>query len=26
LELGFNEGHFMSLMGTVESALSELPT
>ena len=26
LELGFNEGHFMSLMGTVETALSELPT
>ena len=25
LELGFNEGHFMSLMGTVETALSELP-
>ena len=25
LELGFNEGHFMSLMGTVEAALSELP-
>jgi len=26
LELGFNESHFMSLMGTVETALSELPT
>ena len=26
LELGFNEGHFMSLMGTVETALSELPS
>ena len=26
LERGFNEGHFMSLMGTVETALSELPT
>jgi len=26
LELGFNEGHFMSLMGTVGTALSELPT
>ncbi len=25
LELGFNEGHFMTLMGTVETALSELP-
>jgi len=25
LELEFNEGHFMSLMGTVETALSELP-
>jgi len=25
LELGFNEGHFMSLMGTVETASSELP-
>ena len=25
LELGFNEVHFMSLMGTVETALSELP-
>ena len=25
LELGFSEGHFMSLMGTVETALSELP-
>tara|TARA_B100001996_G_scaffold334390_1_gene284467 strand:+ start:250 stop:1956 length:1707 start_codon:yes stop_codon:yes gene_type:complete len=25
LELGFNEGHFMSLMGTVEAALSDLP-
>ena len=25
LELGFNEGHFMSLMGTVETALTELP-
>ena len=25
LELGFNEGHFMSLKGTVETALSELP-
>ena len=26
LKLGFDEGHFMSLMGTVETALSELPT
>ena len=26
LELGFNESHFMALMGTVETALSELPT
>jgi|TARA_B100001113_G_scaffold139111_1_gene114109 oligoendopeptidase F len=26
LELGFNEGHFMSLMDTVGTALSELPT
>ena len=25
LQLGFSEGHFMSLMGTVETALSELP-
>ena len=25
LELGFNEGHFMTLMGAVETALSELP-
>ena len=25
LELGFDEGHFMSLLGTVETALSELP-
>ncbi len=26
LKLGFDEGHFMSLMRTVETALSELPT